>query len=248
MSYSVLKITMTALLAAGLLSACDKSSNPSQSQVASGVSTTAPVASTASATMSHQNHDMSHMNHNMSGQPAHVTAYMQSMDAMHNAMKNALVNPNADVAFNAGMIPHHQGAIEMAKIQLQYGKDAQLRQLAQTIMTAQQGEIDAMKQWLTAHQNVASTAHEANPAHIAEFMNISKHADMMTGIMDSDPDVAFAKGMIPHHQGAIEMADIELKYGKNEATRALAKKIKAAQNPEIQQLQDWLKTHAKTSG
>ena len=63
--------------------------------------------------------------------------------------------------------------------------------------------------------------------------------------MDSNPDVAFAKGMIPHHQGAIDMADVEEKYGKNQQMLNLAKKIKQAQTPEIKQMQDWLAKQSK---
>ena len=63
---------------------------------------------------------------------------------------------------------------------------------------------------------------------------------MMQGIMDSDPDVAFVKGMIPHHQGAIDMSDVEQKYGKDSEMLKLAEQIKQAQTPEIKQMQDWL--------
>ena len=71
-------------------------------------------------------------------------------------------------------------------------------------------------------------------------MDMKSHDAMMQGIMDSDPDVAFAKGMIPHHQGAIDMANTELKMGKDKEMLQLAKQIKSAQDPEIKQMQAWL--------
>jgi uncharacterized protein (DUF305 family) len=55
---------------------------------------------------------------------------------------------NTDVDFVRGMIAHHQGAVDMAKIELAFGKDAKIRQLAEAIVKAQEGEIAMMKAWL----------------------------------------------------------------------------------------------------
>lgn len=71
-----------------------------------------------------------------------------SMDKMHAAM--TLVKPTGedDVDFVTLMLPHHQAAIDMAKTQLLYGKDPQMRRLAQEILTDQQLEIELMQAWL----------------------------------------------------------------------------------------------------
>lgn len=69
------------------------------------------------------------------------------------------------------------------------------------------------------------------------------HEKMAAGVKADDPDVAFAQGMIPHHQGAIAMAQVELKYGKDPAMRQLAENIIKAQKSEIRMMHDWLKAH-----
>lgn len=174
-------------------------------------------------------------------QPAHVKAHMDSMATMHDDMTQGVQAKNADVGFAKGMIPHHQGAIEMAKIELQYGQDSEMKALAQKIIDAQQDEIDFMQQWLNKNEAKLPTASNADKITQAHKANMMKNHDaMMQGIMATDPDVAFVKGMIPHHQGAIDMSDVELKYGKDPAMRQLAEQIKQAQSPEIKQMQDWL--------
>lgn len=77
-------------------------------------------------------------------------AYEASMARMHGPMQEGIQHPDPDVAFVLGMIPHHQGAIDMAQIQLQYGKDPVNRRLAEEIIAAQRHEIQEMKAWLAA--------------------------------------------------------------------------------------------------
>lgn len=71
-----------------------------------------------------------------------------SMDKMHMAMEAVGRSGNSDVDFVRLMLPHHQAAIDMAKTQLLYGRDPQMRRLAQEIITDQQLEIELMKLWL----------------------------------------------------------------------------------------------------
>ena len=71
-----------------------------------------------------------------------------SMATMEGSMKAAAMNGNVDHDFAAMMIPHHEGAIEMAKAELSFGKDPTMRRLAQEILVDQKSEIDAMNLWL----------------------------------------------------------------------------------------------------
>ena len=79
-----------------------------------------------------------------------------SMDKMHVAMGAIKRSGNSDVDFVRLMLPHHQAAIDMAKTQLLYGKDPQMRRLAQEIITDQQLEIELMQRWLKPREPVTT--------------------------------------------------------------------------------------------
>jgi uncharacterized protein (DUF305 family) len=78
-------------------------------------------------------------------EPTADTVFDKSMDTMHGEMQKVRYSGNADADFASLMIPHHQGAIEMSKVELQFGTDPRLRRLAQEIIVTQQSEIEAMK-------------------------------------------------------------------------------------------------------
>ena len=76
--------------------------------------------------------------------------YMAAMQRMNTQM-HAPMTGNPDADFVAGMIPHHQGAIDMAKVELQYGKSKMLRTMAHKIIASQAHEITEMRAWQKRH-------------------------------------------------------------------------------------------------
>ena len=97
-----------------------------------------------------------------------------------------------------------------------------------------------------AHMNMPMSTDSAIQQELMQGMN-QMNQDMMAAAQYKDPDVAFAAGMLPHHIGAVKMAEVELKYGKDPEMRKLAEDIINAQQAEIEQMQKWLKAHNKKS-
>ncbi|MFS2153082.1 DUF305 domain-containing protein [Rhizobium sp. Rhizsp42] len=81
-------------------------------------------------------------------------------------------------------------------------------------------------------------------SHAFSEANNKMHKDMMIEY-SGDADIDFVRGMIAHHQGAIDMAKVELQYGKDPEMRKLAEGVIKAQEAEITEMQAWLKAHAK---
>lgn len=83
-------------------------------------------------------------------------AYEAAMHTMHGPMMMGMKHPDADKAFVLGMIPHHQGALDMAQIQLKFGKDRQMRRLAFDILRTQHLEVIQMNRWLRDNKVTSS--------------------------------------------------------------------------------------------
>lgn len=115
----------------------------------------APLSAAEPSMKDHAHHSASaEPNAKAASSPASA-AYLEANQKMHAAMTQNLTG-NADVDFVAGMIPHHQGAIDMAKIVLTYGKDPEVRKLAEAIIKAQESEITWMQAWLEKNQSLGT--------------------------------------------------------------------------------------------
>jgi len=134
-----------------------------------------------------------------------------------------------DRAFIADMVPHHQSAVTMAKIAQERGESAFVKQLADDIVRTQNQEIDVMR---SADRTLAEAGIQKGSLGVAEHM-MGMDADVAS-LKTAEPfDKAFITEMIPHHEGAVTMANAELSKGQSTKLKLLAQDIVTAQEREI---------------
>ncbi|ELA09468.1 hypothetical protein MOMA_03660 [Moraxella macacae 0408225] len=173
-------------------------------------------------------------------------AYLASIYTMRFAKYQSMDNPKSpDVVFVQNMIRHHQGGIDMAKIELKYGKDASLKRLAKDMIATQQNEIWLMQHWLKeenyyAHSQPNSHQKTANIQQIFTNSIDQMHEQMLAGAVSDDADMAFIQTMLPHHKGTLAMAQVQLKYGSDPKMHRLADTLIMNQIAEIQAMEHWL--------
>lgn len=142
----------------------------------------------------------------------------------------------SDERFIDAMVPHHQGAVEMAEVALDNAEHHEVRNLAKNIVSTQEAEIKELK-------NIKQE--EFGTSRIPMNMN----ADQMKGMgMTADPqsladekpfDKAFIDNMLPHHRSAVQMAEVARDKSRNPRIEELATNIVEAQVREISQMKQW---------
>lgn len=147
----------------------------------------------------------------------------------------------ADIAFAQDMVPHHQQAIEMANQVLERGEAPSVKDLAQRIRDDQSEEIDLMRGWL-AEWGEEEVDHGSDDPSMDTGPGAMRQEDMeaLAQASGRDLDKMFLEMMIPHHEGAIAMADTELADGEFAEALALAERIVEAQQAEISEIEGLL--------
>jgi uncharacterized protein (DUF305 family) len=158
--------------------------------------------------------------------PAATADTMSGMD--HSAMP---ADTPYDAAFIDGMIAHHAGAIAMASQALAEAERGEIKDLARAIVTAQDTEIAQMRGWRAAWYpdlpDTGGTGMDMGPMAVADG--------------DAPFDQRFIQAMIPHHEGALAMAQDALTKAERQEIKDLAQAVIAAQEAEIAQMRAWLK-------
>ena len=175
------------------------------------------------------------------------TDYTKSLTRMNDEMKIGMGYNDPDTTFAKSMLGHRRGALDMANLQLKYGNDPIMRQLAQQIIDSQQSEINIINKWLASHPDIAKPKLET-PFVQQEYLDSLQlmNEDMTLGIADPSADVAFARVMLAHYSSAGKMAKIELKYGTDQEMLALARQIIETLQPTISNLQNWLAANSSS--
>lgn len=149
------------------------------------------------------------------------------MDDMNNEMMMHEVT--SELTFIVDMIPHHQEAVDTAKIILSSSENEKLKDLCNRIIVAQEREISMMNQWLIEWYS--------DNTYETTYMNMMP--DLLS-LQDVDRDNAFLTGMIEHHEMAVDMAEQVLKLNPREEVANFANDVIEVQTSEINEMKGML--------
>jgi uncharacterized protein (DUF305 family) len=147
--------------------------------------------------------------------------------------------PTPEQGFLQGMVPHHTSAVEIAKVAKEEGESDFVRGLAEEITSSQTAEIEQMRR---IHQRLFKAPLEPDmnghmPLGLSAEEAGMNHMDSATTLRGKKPfDRAFVDEMVPHHQGAIRMAEAVLTKSQDSELRELAEEIVSAQEREIEEM------------
>lgn len=149
------------------------------------------------------------------------------------AAQSATDHNAPDTMFAQGMVPHHAQAVEMSDMMLKkQGIDTRVTALASRIKAAQGPEIDRMNGWLKGW----GEASQMPGGHVMSGMMSDDDLKKLDAAAGPEASKLFLTQMIAHHEGAVEMANSEVRSGKNAEAIKLAKDVAASQADEIKEM------------
>lgn len=156
----------------------------------------------------------------------------------HQMPDGSMMGQNIDQHFIVQMIPHHEGAIEMAKVALERSKRPEMLSLAKAIIEAQTREITDMKLWYESWFGSVLPESSMGGMHMA---GMTGDLDDLKATSASEFDREFINQMIPHHEMAVVMAQMLASGTERSEMKQLAGTIITSQSGEIEMMRSWLK-------
>ena len=209
-----------------LFVSCNNNSSTTSTEDSTQSSTT--HSSGMRDTMSTMTNDT--MSHDMN------TGMMSSMQPTMHKMQGMNMTGDFDVDFANMMIEHHQGALDMAQMEISGGKDEKMKAMAQKILTDQKKEQQEVRDFVSGYKRSGMKHGEG-----ALQKSTSSAMDQMKSMpMSGDMDKDFATMMIHHHEHGVSMAKMEVKNGMSSKLKQMAQKMITKQNQEIKEFKNWL--------
>jgi uncharacterized protein (DUF305 family) len=142
----------------------------------------------------------------------------------------------SDERFIDAMVPHHQGAIAMAKVALKQAEHEEIKELSHNIISSQRAEIEELKSIKKEEFGTSQVPMEMSQE---QMRGMGMMMDPQQLANQKPFDEAFIDAMIPHHRSAIEMAQVALESSDNPKIKELAQNIISAQQREFEQMTQW---------
>jgi uncharacterized protein (DUF305 family) len=199
------------------------------------------------STMNHNSMNHNSMNHNSMTMNSNMPTNHNGMN--HNGMNHGGMNhaemksdANAasapyDLQFIDTMIPHHEGAVDMARLVDGRTENPDLKKFAAQIIADQEKEIGQMKNWREKWFAGKPRAMNMEMPGMADSMKMDM--SMLAATKNKDFDLMFIEMMIPHHAGAVTMSQEALQKSEKTEIKTLANQIIKAQQAEIKMMDDW---------
>jgi uncharacterized protein (DUF305 family) len=204
-----------------------------------GSSTSTDKDTTETASSGSMNSDTMDKKMNMDDMNKSGDDLMGAMNSSMTKMSSMKMSGDFDMDFANMLIEHHQGAIDMSKIEVAKGSDEKMKAMAQNIITKQSEEQSRLKEIVSSSKPSSMKMGEGEMEKSMSGMMNKMKSMQMSGNVDKD----FATMMLSHHEDGISMAKMESKNGMNSKLKQMAQKGITDQQKEISEFKSWLSSN-----